>query len=533
MKIERLLLGLFASFLMVGCSQNDDLPNANEEANGKDSYISVKICSPKDFGSRATDENDFADAVGNEGTVKKAHFFFFNDNGQPVAVNDGKNYKAMDLSQDDDTDENGNTESEIEAVVVLEKTEVTPSKMVVVLNWDYADAALTLTNLVDQVVLEAKALDATNGFMMSNSVYYEGGIINATAVTAEHFRSSSDLALQNPVTAYVERLAVKVTSSLNTDNNTYYDSTLKGFDTGVSYKDANNNDVKIYAQVLGWQLNTTNPKSYLVKKLDANWGTTSPFTDWNEPGKFRSYWGISHATSATEFEDSKKFKWESIPSEMTGIEYCLENTTSTTTKAVFKAQLCTVDNNALKPVTIWQWYAKYYLTESDVLKDVLVQVNSEIDKLSTDAQYDLKVGDIVVDYATASTDPKDFYKVNFKLSTTKADASVAGGKKYSEILSSVIPAKKWQDGATYYFTSIEHLNQEKAVIRNHAYQLLVTQVVGLGTPANKPDPDPNTPDPEPEIPEPVDPSDTETYIAAKINVLSWRLVNNSVILGKQ
>ena len=54
MKIEKLLLGLFASFLMVGCSQNDDLPNGGEEAKGKDSYLSIKINSDA-IGSRAND----------------------------------------------------------------------------------------------------------------------------------------------------------------------------------------------------------------------------------------------------------------------------------------------------------------------------------------------------------------------------------------------------------------------------------------------------------------------------------------------
>ena len=67
------------------------------------------------------------------------------------------------------------------------------------------------------------------------------------------------------------------------------------------------------------------------------------------------------------------------------------------------------------------------------------------------------------------------------------------------------------------------MNDIPAVIRNHAYQLNVTEVKGLGTPVNG-----NT---QPEIPEPVDPGATETYIAAQINVLSWRLVNNNVTLG--
>ena len=57
MKIEKLLLGLFASFLMVGCSQNDDLPNGEEQGKGfkEYSYVKVNVKSGNDF-SRATSD---------------------------------------------------------------------------------------------------------------------------------------------------------------------------------------------------------------------------------------------------------------------------------------------------------------------------------------------------------------------------------------------------------------------------------------------------------------------------------------------
>ena len=60
------------------------------------------------------------------------------------------------------------------------------------------------------------------------------------------------------------------------------------------------------------------------------------------------------------------------------------------------------------------------------------------------------------------------------------------------------------------------------------------RAVGLGTPVYYPDgykPEDSTPD-IPEIPDPVVPSDDETYLSAKINVLSWKIVNNDVTLGQ-
>ena len=74
----------------------------------------------------------------------------------------------------------------------------------------------------------------------------------------------------------------------------------------------------------------------------------------------------------------------------------------------------------------------------------------------------------------------------------------------------------WKDGMTYYFYEIRHLDTEKGVVRNHIYETNVTKIAGLGTPVY---------DPEkviyPEIPDPND-----HFIAAQINILSWRLVKN-------
>lgn len=532
MKIERLLLGLFASFLMAGCSQNDDLPNGGEDNTiGKDSYISVKICSPKGLFGRATNDDDFADATGDEGQVSKAHFFFFDDNGNAVAVDGGKNYKEMTVNKTDDEDGDGSTESLVDAVVVLEKPTNIPTRMVVVLNWTYSGDALTLKNLTEELVEEGTAL-ASTGFVMSNSVYYNDGVINATEVTSANFAESAEEAKSHPVNAYVERLAVKVTAALPTSTTDRYDSDKVAFDTGVTYtEDGNSTGTKIYAKILGWQLNTTNPKSYLVKQINEDWGTTPPFDDWNETNKYRSYWGESYTPTNGEEYLGKSFEWTGIADGMSAVDYCLENTTTTATKAVFKAQLCTWNDtgNKLEPLTVWQWYAEYYTTENDLLNDVLAQANAKIKELNGTT---LESGNIKIKYADKSTPAGDFYKVTFVLADGVTDGDVGNsGKKYSDILKEIVPAKKWQDGATYYFTTIKHLNNKDALIRNHAYRLQVTEVKGLGTPANKPDDDPSTPDPEPEIPEPVNPSDTETYIAAEIDILSWRLVNNNVILG--
>lgn len=525
MKIERLLLGLFASFLMVGCSQNDDLPNGGEETKEQKSYVAVNICSPKALGSRATEAEDFADADGTEALVKNAHFFFFNDNGQAVSIKDGKNYVTKIITTNPDSDDNDYTESMTEAVVVLEKPDVYPTRMVVVLNWNYDGASLNLNdvqnNLAAQSIPENDAINQTTGFIMSSSVYYDNGIINYATITGANFGANETEARNNPVIAYVERLAAKVKADLKTnDNDANYDSQIGAFKTGVVYKDAQTNtETPIYAKILGWQINTTNPSSYLIKHLGDNWDETTtnrPFEGWNEKDKHRSYWGISSTPAS--YTD-KAFEYSNITEGFNSIAYCLENTTTTTTKAVFKALIGKKDTDTFTALELWQWYGKYYLTPEAMTLDVVKKINAEVDLAGTNT-IDVTADQIELVYNNAD---ETSYQIHFKLKDGVSDATI-GSTTLNNIVQATDYAKNWADGKTYYFTSIKHLNGEPAVIRNHAYELLVTKVEGLGTPVND-----NT---QPEIPVPVDPSDTETYIAAQINVLSWRLVDNEVVLGK-
>ena len=61
---------------------------------------------------------------------------------------------------------------------------------------------------------------------------------------------------------------------------------------------------------------------------------------------------------------------------------------------------------------------------------------------------------------------------------------------------------------------------EYGVVRNHSYQVEISSIKGFGTPVYNPDT---------EI-IPVLPSDDLTYLAAKISVLSWRVVSSKVDL---
>jgi hypothetical protein len=131
-------------------------------------------------------------------------------------------------------------------------------------------------------------------------------------------------------------------------------------------------------------------------------------------------------------------------------------------------------------------------------------------------------------------DDAESYEVKFQLATGVETSNWYSfdGSTYTPIdinaeLAKLEPAKIWNDGMTYYYADIKHLAKEKGkigeygVVRNHSYKVNIEGVKGWGTPVY---------DPNQNVEKPVKPTDKETYIAAEINVLSWRVVSQDVIL---
>lgn len=82
-------------------------------------------------------------------------------------------------------------------------------------------------------------------------------------------------------------------------------------------------------------------------------------------------------------------------------------------------------------------------------------------------------------------------------------------------------------GMTYYYYCIRHLAKDDpsklaylGVVRNHIYDINIKSITGFGTPVY--DPDKNI--------VPMVPNDDATFLAADLNVLSWRVVSQTVDL---
>ena len=94
-------------------------------------------------------------------------------------------------------------------------------------------------------------------------------------------------------------------------------------------------------------------------------------------------------------------------------------------------------------------------------------------------------------------------------------------------LKAIEPAILYSNGYTYYYTDIQHLKSNSAttygIVRNHIYQVNIQSITGLGTPVG---------DVSSIIDVPVTPEeeDIKTYLAAEINILSWKLITNDIDL---
>jgi hypothetical protein len=243
-----------------------------------------------------------------------------------------------------------------------------------------------------------------------------------------------------------------------------------------------------------------------------------------------------------------------------GYTYCGENTNGEAlrTKLIIKGQLkerISEDPVQYKTLEIASWYGNDYAGEEALktavvnsLKYTLLYLNADNTTYSS-----IGVDDIVCvkgeDIHGVNSEVKA-YHVGFQLSTiagmgeaktwylynpngshtplanvSDRNAMIAATNAY--LAQYVEPALLYNDGQTYYFVDIEHLGADKnkpayyGVVRNHVYQVDINSIKGYGSPIY--DGLDFTVE-KPEYPEDYD----DTYVAAKINVLSWKVVKQTV-----
>lgn len=588
MKAKHLLLWSLAGVMALSaCSSENDLTDGGNGANGESRFMAVEVMNPTNL-TRA--EGDYEKGTDDENNIKSLRFYFFDNNGNPATVKGGVNFvNAEPSSIVKDGDDMENVELKLKAILVINTKEGDNANVNTVLavanygNANLGDASLSLGELKAKV----SNYNATTEqeFLMTSSSYAGAeSTVTAATIKPENLCTTEDAALASPVAIYIERLVAK--TRLNTEWNaemTKLPLTLDGTQyEAVALKDKNNLPIKVgekqvYAIFKGWNVTSTADKSHLIKSVN----TTSAWNlgwNWNTPDYSRSHWAMNPesmslyhiayngATNAVG-EDAFAYCFENAADNYangTKTVYEPDKAISNRTQALIAAVLVTDNNGVAEPVSLAKWAGSDYTVES-VKTAMYAQVTSQIFYETTaegaSERTFASITPDMVELVTAKdagqaddlTEDSKRYLTYLKLTETASTTQfytaavkniVTEGKteeeisaaidatKYADaaavnnVLAQVPGAKVWNSGMTYYYTDLQHLGTTAdkglyGVVRNHIYDVNINSVKGLGTPVYDPE--------ETIIPQ--KPKDDDTYIAAQVNVLSWRVVKNNVDLA--
>lgn len=546
MKIKFLALAMIA-MLFTACKP-DPQPDGGDgsgtnNGNAENSYIAISIAA--DNMDRDFDDGSeiFEDGLADENAVKSVNVFFFR-NGDYFIINEaiGKNFQEVSFVFNEEGNNTNNIEEISNSVLVIDGHQgELPNQMVVVLNWvptDLTKKTYTLAELQAALTNHINNIDGTNYFVMSNAVYKDAaGDVYATPLAITDFKETAIEATNNPVQVYVERVAAKV--RVKTPNVTEHKFALRKAGGGEYKVKVEGVETQVYAKITGWELYNDYQESYLLKNIEGLPAYNDEFNGfyWNSPSNHRSYW----AKSRTGFDETLSY------TSITGYpdqKYCGENTNSPLdgddktlrTQVVLKAELQAEDG---QPIEIARWHGNDYIGEENLIIAVTnTLVNTyytrTLDSVNSTAEKPVYIYNSITtnDLKTVvgSTLGEKEYEVYIQLKDDTKTWYKRNGSDFAEITCEILnnelkgfigEALLYEGGKTYYFTDIKHLGNTYGVVRNHIYDININSITGLGTPVVSGNTVINTP----EVPK-----DNATYVAAQINILSWRLITNDVNL---
>lgn len=573
MNRKQIFFGLLATVALAGCSNDESLSDPSLVSDGTVRYMRVNIVSTPSSDTRTTSTGDpngnslYEDGTGNENAISNVRFYFFTDDGSAVAIKaDGTNYYDY-AKPTTGTVSSANVEENVEATVVISTKagDRIPSKIIAVVNPDLTvlgSSNLSLSALRNQThdfAAKAKA----GRFVMVNSVYRDAGLqrVDASSISASNLVKDSVESLSNPVVMYVERNVAKVGLQLSTSAASSAVVTDEYTMLPVVDEDGNavkgEDDQPIYLKISGWNLTATTEKAYLSKHINTAWKVDlfDASTPWNYYPYYRSYWATNVGTDDSGSDEAGKvyIKYNAIGSnpidadkviytnENAATNYTLGEQRAYPTQAIIAGSLTYKDGSAINMGEYAGWT---YYSQEDLVEAMAAQIN--LFKKSTTEDNEvvythIEASDVELipvedrDKTISSEDKTGRYFVELQIKDqtsewyTVVDGTGTAYKASDAVVQNTlatVKGKMWKSGYTYYAFKIKHLAEknigEYGVVRNHSYKVTIDKVVGLGTPVFDP-----TKVIYPEVP-----VDENTYIAAQINVLSWRVVPSTVNLGE-
>lgn len=569
---------LLAALAFTGCSSDEPASSGNGDENDGDvSYIAVNILASNTPGGRGTSDGfeSPTEETAYENAAKSAVFLFFDEAG-----NSTQSPQSMNITWQENS---GSTNPQIEKIstaTVVIAGQTTPKWMLVVLNplstfESYANGK-SLKEIREHSVPynPYSSTQKTYSFVMSNSVYASADGTTefcATDVSNNKYKDRGE-AEKHAVNVYVERVNAKITTTAIVNSN------LKGATikvsklAGIAAQDEEGQDDRVdytlTQEITGIQIANSANSSNLIKDITGftnwDWKTNegSEKLSWNDYSNKRCYWANTPSItynnlSWTQIDETDPAKAQKF--------YVQENTNSGTKTAVIISARLKYENNNFSFV---RWGGNYYLKDgflahyANILKNANYRIRyyadgtwkfRTIDYENVDGGkkelkwMDKKTHEELMRPATSDEYRFKGYEMSAMCDFTldESDPShkesvviLKGGNTFEPVTINLVnrflQEKQnrcwlWEDGLCYYFANIEHFGPKvnggsdfsQGVVRNHVYVLnFEGGISGVGTPVFNPE--------ETIIPE--KPADDLFYVGAKVNILKWRLVKQTVTI---
>lgn len=577
MKISKLFPFACVALMMSACASDKEEIGSSTRPGSDPQYLAVNIVNVG--ATPTTRAAEYENGTKEESAIKKVRFYFFNGDGSPyliknpgiTGVKGGGDKNWLEASPADDTPTSG-TPSQIEkitqTVLVINGVQAAaPAAIVAVVNPETVEAT-TLQNEKGGDVMRLSELrysavgskfynkDASTGavsdFVMSNSVYVNAGEDVCASLVAGHVTTSAATAKAKPVDLYVERVVAKVTADVDNEafelgNGTNWGKTKYGTKKPVG----KSGDYDVYAVIEGWGLASENGKAEVEKQVNKTWTDgTLGFTPWTTADYHRCFWETSVAFDAGSGGNQPvNPTFNQLKAKMQDVLYTLPNTPES------KDKIANLKDNDLTKFAVAatlrykdagnNWHYAEICRYNGV--SILGIDNLKRQVALTFSQYYTSTNGTT--YTQLSKDDIDFKDPDgtmqqYRVTPTLAN-DPAGTKKYytktttgttstfrevnkADVLAAIEADKAEirRDGRAYYYVPIKHIGgpgelAEYGIVRNHFYKITLTGIKGFGTPVYDPD----------KVVDPIVPTYENTYLAARVQVLQWRVVNQNASLG--
>lgn len=574
MKISKLFPFACVALMMSACASDKEEIGSGTKPGSDPQYLAVNIVNVG--ATPTTRAAEYVNGTAEESAIKKVRFYFFNGDGSPyliknpgiTGIDGGGDKNWLEASPTDNTPTSG-TPSQIEKItqtvlVINGIQSAAPAAIVAIVNPETVDAA-TLKNGETMRLSELRysavgrnfyKKDADNGavseFVMSNSVYVNAGEDVCASLVAGHVTTSAETAKTKPVDLYVERVVAKVTADVDETafergNGTNWEADKYGTKTAVG----KSGDYDVYAVIEGWGLANENGKAEVEKQVDKTWTNgTLGFTPWTTADYHRCFWETSVAFDAGAGGNQPvNPTFNQLKAKMQDVLYTLPNTPES------KDKIANLKDNDLTKFAVaatlrykdaaGNWHNAEICRYNGV--SILGIDNLKRQVALTYSQYYTSTD--ATNYTQLSKDDIDFKDPDgtmqqYRVTPTLAN-DPAGTKKYytktntgttptfrevnkADVLAAIEADKAEirRDGRAYYYVPIKHLGgtgelAEYGIVRNHFYKITLTGIKGFGTPVYDPD----------KVVDPIVPTYENTYLAARVQVLQWRVVNQNASLG--